>query len=252
MDEDVGFRYVVDEVPLAPPDRLDECLPVQAGSYSVGLAAQQVPSLIHTLQAPQGSVDWFASHEKRVVHIEEILMRRYLVTNEEYYEFVQRTGYPWPAFWSKELLRWSDRPFLDKYRHHPVIGVAYKDSVAFCSWRGGRLPTNDEWEAAARGERSWLYPWGSSFQEGYANFSEAGLARTSRVGEFSAGASPFGVQDLAGNVKEWVAMDSSGGCTVRGGAFHELGPIYGLTFLRIEADPDVTRRYIGFRYVMNG
>src|SRR5205085_8629615 len=95
----------------------------------------------------------------RTVSLKSFAIRRYCVTNEEYYQFVKETGYPWPGSWSRDLLRWSDRPFLEKYRHHPVTQVCFKDAIAFVAWRGGRLPTNEEWECAARGESCFTYPW---------------------------------------------------------------------------------------------
>jgi formylglycine-generating enzyme required for sulfatase activity len=93
----------------------------------------------------------------------------------------------------------------------PVDDCPWDDAVAFCAWYSElgadrvRLPTEDEWERAARGDDIREYPWGDAFDPGRANLAEAGLKRTSVVGSFPRGASPFGLLDLAGNVDEWTS-----------------------------------------------
>jgi formylglycine-generating enzyme required for sulfatase activity len=102
---------------------------------------------------------------------------------------------------------------------HPVVQVSARDAVAYCAWKGLRLPSETEWEFAARGNDSRRYPWGKVRPEAQtersANFGTVnccapdaadGYERTAPVGKFPSGASPFGVLDMAGNVWEWTSI----------------------------------------------
>lgn len=256
MQDDIGFRYVRTDsrensaaLPSSIAD-LDALVSVPGGLYPVGVTPQHLVNIARKFALSQGDAQRLGRNQGRTIRTNAFQIRKYLVTNEEYYQFVQETGYPPPKHWLLQLVSWSDRPFLRKYRYHPVTNVSYKDAAAFCSWKGGRLPGNDEWECAARGEASTIYPWGDNFDPLRCNVSESGLARTNRVNEYESGASPLGCFDMVGNVKEWVAPDSAGRYFVRGGSFADKGALYGLAFLCIQADPEVTAPYLGFRYVL--
>ncbi|MFH1862257.1 MAG: SUMF1/EgtB/PvdO family nonheme iron enzyme [bacterium] len=256
LDDDVGFRYVRDVTkesrlsPGSPIADLDQLIQIPGGSYPLGVNPAQVKELTQRFELSQQDVHIISQNSSHTARLSAFRIRKYLVTNEEYYEFVRQTGYADPKNWEPQLEEWTDRPFLLKYKFHPVTHISYEDAEAFCKWRGARLPNNDEWEAAARGVASSFYPWGDEFDSGKGNASETGLGRTSKVNEFPAGASFFGCFDMTGNVMEWVAPLSNGQFCVRGGSFANRGAIQGLSFLWIPADPEITAAEIGFRYVL--
>lgn len=116
------------------------------------------------------------------------------VTNAEYRAFLETTNRKPPRYWQDPKYN------TDK---QPVVGVTYEDAKAYCESQGKRLPTEAEWERAARGPHSRLFPWGDRFDPERANTRETKRRRPSPVGSFPEGASPEGVLDMSGNVWEW-------------------------------------------------
>jgi len=122
----------------------------------------------------------------------------YPVTNAEYKQFVDATGHSTPR-------TWEGGTYPADTADHPVVWVNWEDAKAYCEWAGKRLPTELEWEKAARGTDGRTYPWGESFDASKCNSKESGLGGTSPVGSYPDGVSPFGISDMAGNVWEWTA-----------------------------------------------
>ena len=125
------------------------------------------------------------------------------VTNAMYMLCVQAGNCPPPEDWAsdKHPSYFNNEDFKD----YPVVHVTWEQAGAYCAWADRRLPTEAEWERAARGDDFRNYPWGDEPpNELYANFNYL-VGDTSRVGSYAAGAGPFGTLDMAGNVWEWVA-----------------------------------------------
>ncbi|MBI4552620.1 MAG: SUMF1/EgtB/PvdO family nonheme iron enzyme [Candidatus Latescibacteria bacterium] len=133
------------------------------------------------------------------VSTEAFYVDRYEVTNAQYKRFLEATGHTPPRHW----LNGEYPPGEARY---PVVGVSWYDADAYAKWAGKRLPSEAEWEKAARGTDGRLYPWGDEFRPERLNVggNEDSYETTSPVGSFPEGVSPYGVLDMGGNVWEWT------------------------------------------------
>jgi formylglycine-generating enzyme required for sulfatase activity len=146
------------------------------------------------------------------VRLDAFYIDRYPVTNEEYKRFVDATGHPVPCYdvdwvdageynWDPE----TRTPPMGK-ENHPVVLVSWEDAQAYAAWASKRLPTEAEWERAARGADGRRWPWGDDFVKGRCNSKESGAGGTVPVGQYSPDCdSPDGVGDTVGNVWEWTS-----------------------------------------------
>lgn len=137
------------------------------------------------------------------VTVNAFRLDKYETTNAMYDAFVRATRRA-PPF------HWADGGYPEGTADHPVVYVSWHDAEAYCRWSGKRLPTEAEWERAARGGDGRRFPWGNEFSALNANTPQYWLAQrasghTMPVGSFPQGRTPEGVEDLAGNVYEWVA-----------------------------------------------
>ena len=200
------------------------------------------------------------------VYLDAYDIGRYEVTNEEYYKFWKATGEHKPENFSDEhgIGMWHDRAL--KFPRHPVVGVSWSDAVAYAKWVGMRLPTEAEWEKAARGLTDRLWPWGGALKP-YANTwnGKDGYDNTiARAGSFPDGKSYYGAMDMAGNVWEWTAdryndvyytyspkrnpkgPDTGSWRVIRGGAWIDNINRCTTTF-RLQFYPGLKTSFIGFR-----
>ena len=195
------------------------------------------------------------------VYLSDYFISTFPVTNLDYLEFVQATGHRTPIHWQRGT-------FPTGTAQHPVTNVSWQDAMAYAEWRGARLPTEAEWEKAARGTDERPYPWGSRFVEGERCNSNNMIGTTTPVDEFPDGKSFYGLYDMAGNVYEWCAdyydeeyyrtsppadpPGPEGGQerVIRGGSFSETRAGVRCTH-RAGASETQTRDKIGFRLAMD-
>ena len=137
-----------------------------------------------------GSQEHQDEHPHNVV-VDAYYIDKYEVSNKEYKGFMKETGHAAPAYW--------DDPRLSK-PEQPVVGVNWYDASAFCEWKGKRLPTEAEWERAAKGpEGHGHYPWGHTLDETKANYGQ-NVGMTTAVDSYPAGVSGYGAYNMSGNV----------------------------------------------------
>ena len=170
---------------------------------------------------------WYEDEEpEHTVYVDAYYMDKYEVTNAEYAEFLNEKGnqtegdVTWLDLGDYALIEYSGNQFKTKsgFAKHPVVDVTWYGAKAYCEWAGKRLPTEAEWEKAARGTDGRKYPWGNTFDGSRVNFCDTncgfghankdyddGYKRTAPVGSYPSGVSPYGVYDMAGNVWEWTS-----------------------------------------------
>jgi formylglycine-generating enzyme len=227
-----------------------------------------VPAGLFPMGVPKGDRDGgrdeYPRHE---VVLDHYYIDKYEVTHGRYAEFVKATGHRTPENpkYPKRTL-WSDH-LSDSLSERPVINVDWQDSEAYCRWAGKRLPTEAEWEKAARGTEDRRFPWGNvEPTDKHLNFNQKwkGEKTLMPVGSYEAGKSPFGAYDMAGNVWEWVAdwydplyYEKSPGTNPKGpdtGTYKVLRssgwsvetPLVRL-FTRVKSDPKNRNDSTGFR-----
>lgn len=141
---------------------------------------------------------FFMGESLERVELPEFRIAKYPVTNAEYDQFVRATDHRRPDHWLR------DGHYPPELAQHPVVFVSWEDAIAYTQWVGARLPSEAEWEKAARGSDGRLYPWGNEFSAEYCNTSESKTEGTQPVDAHPGGTSPYGVMDMAGNVWEWT------------------------------------------------
>jgi formylglycine-generating enzyme required for sulfatase activity len=196
------------------------------------------------------------------VHLNAFYIDQYEVTNSEYKQFIDATQFP-------ELPgHWEEGAFPEGEKDLPVTNVTWGEALAYALWAGKRLPTEAQWEKAARGAEGRLFPWGEEYQKGWANVGVDGAKALVLGGSYPKDVSPYQVFDMAGNVMEWTAnwyQPYPGNDyhfkkfgrefkVLRGNGFQKGGhyflEAYRYTFYRTEAKPDEYFENVGFRSVM--
>jgi len=249
---------------------------VHGGTLEIGIDAAQIPRLqrIFDVDSPQLFQDEVPKHS---VTIDDFYIDKYPVTNTQFKRFIDAN----PEWQADRIPHYLDNGnylkhwklnLLTTQGDHPVVNVNWYAAVAYCRYTGKRLPTEAEWEHAARGGRNALFPWGNQpVDNGRANFSGSGLTTTSPVGKYPANG--YGLFDMAGNVwqflaDEWKPYSSTwqknpvaGGNrflegtafltvktrrVIRGGSFGGA-PVNLWVEYRDSHPPDGSRDFVGFR-----
>jgi eukaryotic-like serine/threonine-protein kinase len=196
------------------------------------------------------------------ITVKDFYMGKYEVTNREYAEFLQATGYKTPPNWN---------PTVEGVGDQPVANVDWADATEYCKWRTKkdnkpyRLPTDEEWEYAARSTENRLYPWGSLWEPGIANTKELTGGNGTLLPVISQSLtkdiSPFGIVAMGGNVSEWTSSDATlypgnpnavekGLKVARGGNFGSAKPTSAAT-TRLLNPPNLKDSHLGFRLAMD-
>jgi formylglycine-generating enzyme required for sulfatase activity len=234
---------------------------VPAGEFTMGRsAAEELAECLEKFH-PDCQLNWFQDEEPvHTVQLPAFYIDLYEVTNAQY-KVCENEGAcePPQALTSQTRQNYYGNPEFDDY---PVIQVSWEQSRAYCQWRGARLPTEAEWEKAARGADERMYPWGGELDERFANFNWH-VGDTTVVGSYESGKSPYGLYDMAGNVWEWVSsllapypynaqdgresLDANGLRVMRGGGWGKEGGNSVSSSYRFGYDPRRVNLDLGFR-----
>ncbi|KAA3648415.1 MAG: formylglycine-generating enzyme family protein [Chloroflexi bacterium] len=200
INEDQGLKGSQRDAPLM--------VTIPSGEFLMGTSDEQI---INLLSEEDWASDWKTEglfdqeQPQHRVTLPAYEIGQYPIVNRQYHGFVWETGHPTPREWAGIV---PEEELLD----HPVVGVTLADAVAYCKWLSDktrkeyRLPTEAEWERAARGDDGRLYPWGDVYYPWRSNTKEHRLGATTKIGTYSpAGDSPWGAIDMAGNVYEWTS-----------------------------------------------
>ncbi|MFO0699820.1 MAG: SUMF1/EgtB/PvdO family nonheme iron enzyme [Nitrospira sp.] len=185
------------QVAIAPLKGKDRApmVEIPAGSFPMGVPPGD----------RDGGRDEYPRHE---VWLDTFLIDQFEVTNGRYLGFVKSTGYRVPQNPTNPTRNlWQGNTITDALTDRPVINVDWYDAVAYCQWAGKRLPTEAEWEKAAKGTSDRRFAWGNVEPTAkHLNYNQRWIGEKTLmpVGSYEAGKSPYGVYDVAGNVWEWV------------------------------------------------
>jgi formylglycine-generating enzyme required for sulfatase activity len=259
-----------------PGEPLLGFIEIPPGPLLMGTREGDIPTLLKRFG---GSREWYEREiPQHEITLPAYYIARYPVTVAQYRAFVQESQYEAQGPWER----------YGSLSNHPVVAVTWYDARAYCDWLTGqlrawegtpgplvrllreedwvvRLPTEAEWEKAARGTDGRTYPWGNEPDADRANYADAGIGSTSAVGCFPGGASPYEVLDMSGNVYEWCRSlyksypydprdgredtKATGHRVLRGGAFNLIEWFVRCAY-RLRLNPYYRSRRVGFRVVV--
>ncbi len=187
-----------------------EWVSIPKGTFLMGSTPEETKAAYEDAKLRSSMLEQHTFHAelpRHPVYLSTYEISRYEITNAQYRAFVEATDRPTPRGHNGEET-WADETLNGNTQ--PVVGVTWFDAQAFAEWIGGSLPTEAQWERAARGAEGRTYPWGNTPPKArqHANFARR-YNRPIPVGQFPKGESPNGIADLAGNVWEWCLDEYS-------------------------------------------
>ncbi|MBI4525901.1 MAG: SUMF1/EgtB/PvdO family nonheme iron enzyme [Deltaproteobacteria bacterium] len=198
---------------------------IPAGEFWMGSTRKEREYAYRLDKEVTRAYGWYEKETRKKVKTGSYCIDRYPVTNSEYKEFMAETGRSEPFISPEAYQRqgflvhpyekvkeflWQNRSYPAGREDHPVVLVSLDDATSYCAWvgkkmkRAYRLPTEAEWEKAARGTDGRIFPWGDEWHPSYLNSGES-IGSTTPVSRFPKGRSPYGLYDVIGNVFEWTA-----------------------------------------------
>ncbi len=239
-----------------------EMILVPAGEFLIGCSNADIDAIL--ADCHDCKREWYTAEQpQHVLDLPAYYIAKTPITNAQYKIYTKSSGHSLPQHWQ------DGRPPFDR-DDHPVVGVSWHDGMAYCRWLANvtgkpyHLPTEAQWEKAARGMDGRAYPWGNTFDASRCNCSERGEYNTTPVETFAQGASPYGALDMVGNVWEWTQsiykeypynagdgredFGANGRRVLRGGAFCYNRYDIRCTF-RSSYRPKDAHTLIGFRVV---
>lgn len=245
---------------------------VPSGSFLMGTDEESINKLRELNPSAYVTGEFPSEQPQHTVRITKgYWIDKFEVTNKAFRAFVNDGGYENQSFWSTDGWDWLSKQSVNQLPvlclgnlpEHPIVFVTWYEAEAYARWRGGRLPTEAEWEYAARGPESFVYPWENEFDSSLCNVVCS--KETKPVGSYPKGASWVGACDMVGNVMEWVqdwladysadAVDDPAGPAAgkikveKGGWWGSNMFVARSAYRHFEDPPDYGDSHIGFRIV---
>ena len=205
---------------LAAAELTREMILIPAGTFQMGTTAEQAAQLAAQFRC---HVSWLGGEvPPRSLTLAAFEMDKFPVTNAQYFQFCKATGGSFPG-------HWIGQPPVIQILEQPVTYVSRAEARAYAKWAGKKLPTEAQWEKAARGTDGRLYPWGNEFDPAacrwHRDISQTALG-VAAVAAHPRGASPYDVQGMAGNVAEWCEDGPAGDTAfTKGGCWNTATPL---------------------------
>jgi len=239
LKKDIYAHNLPDTI-VSPIDGAEMVL-IPEGRFIMGITEEQLIQ-IYLLDQKWNQL-FITETPERTVHLQSYYIDRYPVTNFQYRKFLKETGHRTPLLLNEP--GWNE-PL------QPVVFVGWEDAYAYAEWAGKSLPTEYQWEKAGRGTDGRLWAWGSVFLPDRCNYKGHGFERTTEIGLFDQGISPYGCYDMCGNVWEmcegtWIEDLP----LMRGGSFLGSEMFVRVTCRWSPEDPEDGAHWLGFRCVKN-